>query len=425
MAGTGLGITPEESAPVKIHFFHLMPYPWLPANFKEKYSSVWVDVPSKLFDPERGHHMYNEYLDELEAAADAGFDGICVNEHHSNAYGQMPSPNIMAAALARRTKDTGLVVLGNSLALYNPPIRVAEEIAMLDVISGGRVVAGMPVGTSMDTNFAYGEVPATLRDKYREAHDLIIRAWTEREPFAFNGRFTQLRYVNIWPRPIQKPHPPVWIPGGGSIETWDWCVERNYLYAYLSYFGYLRGLKVFDRYWERVVEMGAEPNPFRSGFLQLICVSDTDAKAEKEYSKHVDYFFNRCLHVADGFADAPGYRTEATIRAGILAQVGQEADLLRVNLKWKDLIEQGYIIAGSPATVRDRLKDMVDRMHLGHLMTLLQIGSMPKDLTLQNIKLFSTKVMPKLKPIWEDKWTDHWWINPMEKASTPGEAIAK
>jgi alkanesulfonate monooxygenase SsuD/methylene tetrahydromethanopterin reductase-like flavin-dependent oxidoreductase (luciferase family) len=85
------------------------------------------------------------------------------------------------------------VVLGNSLALYNPPIRVAEEMAMLDVISGGRFVAGFPVGSSMDANFAYGQTPATLREKYREAHELVIRAWTTPEPFTFNGKYTQLR----------------------------------------------------------------------------------------------------------------------------------------------------------------------------------------------------------------------------------------
>ncbi len=409
---------------MKVHWFHLMPWRWLPEDFKERYRSVWVDIPVELWDSERGHYLYNEYLDELEYAAAAGFDGVCVNEHHSNAYGLMPSPNIMAAALTRRTRETALVVLGNSIALYNPPIRVAEEMAMLDVISGGRLVAGMPVGTSMDTNFAYGQVPATLREKYREAHDLIVRAWTEAEPFVFNGRFTQLRYVNPWPRPLQKPHPPIWIPGGGSIETWDWCVERDYLYAYLSYFGYIRGKKVMDRYWDRVRQLGVEPNPFRGGFLQLVCVSDTDASAEREYARHVDYFFNRCLHIANAFADAPGYRTEATIRAGVLAQVGKYAELVRFDLGWKEFNEQGYIIAGSPETVRERLADMVRSMNLGHLMVLLQIGSMPKELTLKNTQLFAEKVLPTLKPIWEDQWEDRWWVHPLREKARAGEAVA-
>ena len=102
---------------------------------------------------------------------------------------------------------------------------------MLDVISGGRLVAGFPVGTSMDTNYAYGRVPATLRERYAEAHDLIRRAWAADEPFVFNGRFTQLRYANCWPKPVQKPRPPIFIPGGGSVETYDFCIENDYNYS--------------------------------------------------------------------------------------------------------------------------------------------------------------------------------------------------
>jgi alkanesulfonate monooxygenase SsuD/methylene tetrahydromethanopterin reductase-like flavin-dependent oxidoreductase (luciferase family) len=212
-----------------------MPYTELPDDFREKHPSVWVDIHSSLFDPRRAHHMYNDFMDELEFAAECGFDAVCVNEHHSNGYGLMPSPNLIASALARRTTDTALCVMGNSLALYNPPTRVAEEFAMIDVISGGRLIAGFPVGTPMDTCFAFGQNPSMLRDRYYEAHDLVLRAWTEQDTFAFNGRFNQQRYVNIWPRPVQKPHPPIWIPGGGSIETWRWCAEMDHVYAYLSY----------------------------------------------------------------------------------------------------------------------------------------------------------------------------------------------
>ena len=225
---------------MKFSWFHLMPYRWLPEDFRERYHSVWVDLPNALYDPERGHGLYNEYLDMLEYADEMGFDAVGVNEHHQNAYGMMPSPNLMAAALARRTRRAMLLVLGNSIALYNPPIRVAEEMAMLDVISGGRLIAGFPVGTSMDVNYCYGQNPATVRDKYREAHDLIIKAWREPAPFPWNGKYTKLRYVNLWPQPIQKPHPPIWIPGLGSIETWDWCVEHGYNYSYLSFSGYKR-----------------------------------------------------------------------------------------------------------------------------------------------------------------------------------------
>jgi alkanesulfonate monooxygenase SsuD/methylene tetrahydromethanopterin reductase-like flavin-dependent oxidoreductase (luciferase family) len=135
--------------------------------------------------------MYNDFMDELEFAAECGFDAVCVNEHHSNGYGLMPSPNLVDSSLARRTTDTALCILGNSLALYNPPTRVAEEFAMIDCISGGRLIAGFPVGSPMDTCFAYGQNPSLLRERYHEAHDLFIRPWTALDTFAWNGRFNQ------------------------------------------------------------------------------------------------------------------------------------------------------------------------------------------------------------------------------------------
>ena len=256
---------------MKFTWFNLMPWPDLPDDFRETYRSVWVDIPSTLFDPARANAVYHEYMDQLEYADELGFDGIGVNEHHQNGYGIMPSPNIIAAGLARRTSRAAICVIGNSIALYNPPIRVAEEFAMLDCISGGRLVAGFPVGTPMDTNFCYGQIPALTRDKYAEAHDLIMRAWAADEPFAFDGKYNQLRYVNCWPKPIQQPHPPIYIPGGGSIETWDFCLDHDYNYSYLSFGGYLAGKRLLDGYWERVAERGKDESPYRAAFAQIIC----------------------------------------------------------------------------------------------------------------------------------------------------------
>ena len=270
----------------------------------------------------------------------------------------------------------------------------------------------------MDTNFAYGEVPATLRDKYYEGHDLIIQAWTRPEPFSFNGKYTQLRYVNIWPRPVQKPHPPVWIPGGGSLETWDWCLDYDYCYCYLSYFGFIRGSKILKGFWNRCEERGIEPNPYRSGFLQLVAVADTDEAAEREFYPHADYFYNKCLHVYEGFADAPGYRTQRTLRAGFAPQVGDRPAAMRSKLSWKDMVDQGYVIGGSPATVRERLEYAIKELNTGHLMVLCQFGSMPPELARQNTELFAKEIMPHIKPLYND-WEDHWWPQPMAQTAQP------
>ncbi|HZZ68471.1 MAG TPA: LLM class flavin-dependent oxidoreductase [Phenylobacterium sp.] len=405
---------------MKFTWFNLMPWPYLPDDFRETNRSVWVDIDQKLFDPARSHEVYNTYMDLLEYADTLGFDGVGVNEHHQNGYGIMPSPNIIAAGLARRTKDAAIVVLGNSIALYNPPVRVAEEFAMLDCISGGRLVAGFPVGTSMDTNYCYGQIPSLTREKYQEAHDLIIKAWTTREPFAFNGRYNKLRHVNIWPRPIQQPHPPVHIPGGGSVETYDFCIDNTYSYSYLSFSGYLRAQALMSGYWKRVEERGVDKSPYRAGFAQTILVADTDEEAERLYSEHVSYFYNRCLHVYPGFADAPGYRTIKTIQTGALSQYAPPRGGY-AQLTWKELTEQGHVIAGSPETVRQRMEDLIKGLNVGNIFCLMHVGNMPADKCMYSTKLFAEKVMPKLRNMFPDWESDNrFWTTPLAKRVTSG-----
>jgi alkanesulfonate monooxygenase SsuD/methylene tetrahydromethanopterin reductase-like flavin-dependent oxidoreductase (luciferase family) len=370
---------------MKLMWFHLMPYTELPADFKQKHPSIWVDIHSSLFDPKRAHLMYNDFMDELEYAADCGYDAICVNEHHSNGYGLMPSPNLIASSLARRTTDATICVMGNSLALYNPPTRVAEEFAMIDVISGGRLIAGFPVGTPMDGCFAYGQNPSQLRDRYLEAHDLVMKAWQEKETFAFNGRFNQQRYVNIWPRPIQQPHPPIWIPGGGSVETWQWCAEM-------------------DR------------NPYRAGFAQTVCVAESRDQAMDLYTDAAEYFFGRCLHIDPRFAAPPGYTTEATMRFGLTSQVSAAAaKSIARPTEMKDLVDAGYIIIGTPTQVTEQIVDLAENLNVGNLMLLMQFGNMNKDLTRYNTKLVAEKVMPTLKKFYAE-WEHRWWPKPMNNS---------
>jgi alkanesulfonate monooxygenase SsuD/methylene tetrahydromethanopterin reductase-like flavin-dependent oxidoreductase (luciferase family) len=402
---------------MKFHWFNLMPWPHLPADFREKHRSVWVDVDSRLFDPVRGHKVYNDYLDLLEFAGDLGFDGLGINEHHQNAYGLMPSPQLMAATLARRTRKPSILLLGQSIALYDPPTRVAEEMAMVDVISGGRLIAGFPVGTSMDDNYAFGANPATLREKYREAHDLIRRAWADPDVFAWNGRFNKLRYVNLWPRPIQNP-PPIWVPGGGSIETWDFCAEQGYNYSYLSFSGYLRGEQLMRGFWRRMEELGKPFNPYHAAFAQQICVGETDDEAQRLHEPHVRYFFERCLHIWPGFADAPGYRTEATIRAGLATQVAGAAasPVLASQLSWKELVEQGFIVAGSPQSCVEQMKNVANKLKVGHVVCLQHFGDMPTEKCMKNTELFARKVMPELRPIWGE-YEDHWSPRPIPEKS--------
>ena len=418
---------------MKFLWFHSMPYKELPPDFKEKHRSVWVDIPSSLFDPKRAHHMYNEFLDELEYAAECGFDAICCNEHHANGYGLMPSPNLIAAALARRTADAAICVLGNSIALYNPPTRVAEELAMIDCISGGRLIAGFPTGTPMDTTFAYGTNPSQLRERYYEAHDLILRAWTEPDVFAFNGRFNQQRYVNVWPRPIQQPHPPIWIPGAGSVETWRWAAQMDYVFCYLSYYGYKMAQSVMKGFWEEMARLGKDRNPYRAGFAQMVGVAESRSQALDLYSEAAEYFYGRCLHVDPRFAVPPGYVTEATQRAGIESQVKAAAEgkapagstggstatsgAARMQSLARDMqgiVDNGYLIIGSPDEVAEQLNELATTLNVGHLMLLLQFGNLPSETARYNTRLFAEKVIPRLRPLFSE-WENRWWPTPLEQ----------
>ena len=462
---------------MKTAFFHLMPYPELPDDFPETHRSVWVDIDPGLYDPQVGHRAYNDYIDELEYAAAVGFDAVGINEHHSNGYGLMPSPNIIAASLARACPDAKIIVLGDSVALYNPPIRVAEELAMLDNITGGRVVAGFPVGSPMDVIYAYGQNPATVRERYHEGVELITRAWTSDEVFSFNGKYNKLRYVNVWPRPVQKPHPPIWIPGGGSVDTWDWCAENDLVYCYLSYFGYKAGLKTMNGFWNRVKELGKEPNPFQGGFAQFIACAETEAEAWELYREPAEYFFNTCLHVYAGYADPPGYKTPNTVRSGVEGMVERAAREATARaearneataraearneataraearneataraeardaataagadakgsaaakggskgpgsaggnqLSFEQMVEKGYVILGDPTQVTEKIHELCVNLNVGHLMALAHFGNMSKDVVKYNTKLIGEKVLPELRGLFEDQWEDKWWPNPM------------
>jgi alkanesulfonate monooxygenase SsuD/methylene tetrahydromethanopterin reductase-like flavin-dependent oxidoreductase (luciferase family) len=414
---------------MKVSMFHLMPHRELPDDFERRYKSVWVDPPfPELADADRVGQYYNWTLDELVHAARRGFDGICVNEHHQNAYGFMPGPNLMGGALARETQgmDVAIVQMGATLPTTQPPIRIAEEYAMLDCISGGRLVAGMPLGTAMDACQVYGITPVEQRERYYEAHDLILKAWQSPEMFAWNGKYTKLGKVNLWPRPVQKPHPPVWVPGTGSYSTWEFSAKNDHCYCFLSYFGAKAAEQTMAGFWNFVDQFGLKQNPYRAGFLQLVVVADSDAQAERDYARHCEYFYRKCMHIPVHYFGPPGhqdYRSlEKGIRSGLTQKIGQELEAAQ-QYSYRELIEKQFVIAGSPATVREQLIEACRTLRIGNLMVLLQIGSMPHELALRNIDLFTEQVLPHLRPLWDNEpWENEWWPErlrgkPKEQAS--------
>ncbi len=375
---------------MKFFCFHLMPWDRLPDDFEQKYRSAWTWLPNEIYDPEHGGELYNRYLDELLLAEELGFDGVCVNEHHQNAYGTMPSPNLIAAILARQTKRVKIAVIGNALPFYNPPTRVAEEFAMLDCISGGRLIAGMVVGGGPEY-YSFSVNPTFARSMYQEALDLILRAWTEPGPFEHYGQHWKLQNVNPWPRPIQQPHPPIWVPGAGSQETIDFVAQRRYSYMGIPYFHLDFFKKNFDLFREACQKNGYEADPEQTGWLLPIYVAETDEQAWAEYEKHLWYFAHKLLKGLLIFP--PGYTS-----ARSMARIGNALKRFMSSLTTRAEIEEGnYAIVGSPATVRDRLTESLKFLGTGNLLGLFQLGTLPADLTRDSMRLFAEQVMPAVR----------------------------
>jgi alkanesulfonate monooxygenase SsuD/methylene tetrahydromethanopterin reductase-like flavin-dependent oxidoreductase (luciferase family) len=347
-------------------------------------------APNSLYDPAKGHDLYQEYIETLAYAEELGFDGVCVNEHHQNAYGLMPSPNLIAAALTQRTRRIKLAVIGNALPLYNPPLRVAEEFAMLDVLSGGRLIAGMVVGGGPEY-FAYNVNPTYARERFREALDLIVKAWTEPGPFLWKSKHYFFKYVNPWPRPLQQPHPPIWIPGVGSLETIEFVAGRRYAYMGIPYFHIDTFRRVFAQFREACEKAGYTPRPEQMGWGVPIYVAETDAQARREFEPHFWYFTRNLLKGIT--LTPPGY----TSPRSALALLKNRGQFLSEQQTW-DQVEKGvFAIVGSPVAVRQQLEQYQKELGAGVILTGCQAGSLPHELARKSMELLAREVIPGIR----------------------------
>jgi alkanesulfonate monooxygenase SsuD/methylene tetrahydromethanopterin reductase-like flavin-dependent oxidoreductase (luciferase family) len=375
---------------MRFFFFHLMSWPYLPDDFEEHYDSAWIWCPNALFDPVKGGKLYNDYIDTIVYAEELGFDGVCVNEHHQNAYGLMPSPNLIGSILARETKRVKIAVIGNALPLYNPPIRVAEEFAMIDCISGGRLIAGFVVGGGPEY-YSYAINPAEARDRFREAHDLIMQAWTEPGPFRFFSKHYKLNYVNPWPRPIQKPHPPIWVPGVGSLETMEFVAKHRYAYMGIPYFHIKVFKKIFEQFDEACAKEGYKPSAEQKGCAIPIYVAETDEQARREFEPSLWYFSKKLLKGID--ISPPGY---TSVKSAMNILKNQDKFLAYID-SWKQIEEGMFAIVGSPDTVREKLSYFIKEVGAGNILTGCQIGALNHEQTRRSMKLLAEEVMPYVR----------------------------
>jgi alkanesulfonate monooxygenase SsuD/methylene tetrahydromethanopterin reductase-like flavin-dependent oxidoreductase (luciferase family) len=377
---------------MKFYFMHLMPYAELDLDYDQKHNSAWVTLPNSYYDPKRGHVLYNRYLDELTYADVLGFDGVCVNEHHQNAYGLMPVPGVMAGALARSTKNCKIAVLGRALPLLNNPLTVAEEFAMLDNISGGRLIAGFVRGIGAEYH-VFGANPAESHDRFHEAHDLILQAWTQPGPTTFEGKHYHFEYVNLWPRMYQQPRPPIWIPSQGSSETIEWAAHPDRRYTYLQTFTPVAMLAKYMQMYKDVARRhGYEPTEDQLGWSVPLYVAETDEIARREAKEHIENFLNKFLRMPREMLLPPGYLSLKSMM-GVMKAKGS----IGMKQTIDDVIDKGMFICGSPATVREKLEEYQTQIGFGHLLTLLQFGTLPAELTKKNMEIYANEVMGPLR----------------------------
>src|SRR5499426_3321459 len=209
---------------MKVFVFDLLAYGENLDHLKNGGQELPYPLSKQHFMADVAVRTYAEHLEAWEELDRLGYDGVGFNEHHCSPYGLMNSPNLMAAAAAQRTKRLKLLIYGNLLPLHQP-LRLAEELAMLDCLSKGRLISGFARGIPREYN-VYKVPLADSRARFEEAWEIIRRAWTE-EVFSYEGRFWSYREVAIWPRPVTQPHPPVWVPIVGSQESIEFAGRHD------------------------------------------------------------------------------------------------------------------------------------------------------------------------------------------------------
>ncbi|MBV8775412.1 MAG: LLM class flavin-dependent oxidoreductase [Deltaproteobacteria bacterium] len=392
-------------------------------------------VPNTFYDPEVGARYYNEYIDEAVYAEELGFDAIMLNEHHGTPFCMGAVMNVEAAILARVTKKARIVLLGNPLPVLKHPLRMAEELAMIDLISKGRLVPGWVRGAGSEQIFNNAN-PAYNREYFNEAHDVVIAAWTRPGPFRWEGKHFNYRYINPWVLPYQKPHPPIWIPGVISTETVIWCAEHRYPYIGLGT-ALHSTVELWNLYQQTAAREGYLAGPENFGYLQQIHVSDTEEKAQEE-GKAALFGGGAANFSRPEWTLPPGYNSkEATRRLarqateyGFLgitseklaeSQRGEKRDpneakgqtrerLMRGEVSIEEAKQKIYaqyqkaqdglqIIIGTPKTVIPKLKLILEVLRPGVMGLFQAQGPLTTEQRMNSIRLMGQEVLPALREI--------------------------
>jgi len=373
---------------MKFNYFHLMP--WTADNKPEQ---EWP-VSNRNFVPEKGRELYRDYIDTMAYAEECGFDWVGCNEHHFSPYGLMSNCNIVGSVLIQKTRNVRIAMCGNLLPLLNP-IRVAEEYAMLDVMSGGRLIAGFMRGIPHEY-VAYNINPDESWERLAEAHDLIIKCWTETEPFGWEGKYYQYRAVSIWPRPYQQPHPRI-LMSASNPESARFAAERRAIMGMVMLPDLDAAKESIRVYKETARAHGWEPGPDDILIGAHTCVSENADEAKAYFSEGLKYFYDV---LAGGPRTAQRLVVQKTRYYENTEEMNKRIASRRAVLKEttiEERMEKGMVLCGTPDMVVDQIKRMSKELGHGVMNINMKIGNIPDPIVRKSMKLWGDHVAPHVR----------------------------
>ena len=344
---------------------------------------IWP-LSGEHYSSEAGVRSMQVTFDQFRCADEFGFDWVTVAEHHYSGFSLTPNPMVMAGALSQIVHRAKIAILGPTLPILNP-VRVAEELAMIDTMSGGRLVAGMMRGTPNEY-VTYNINPSESRERFAEAMHLIRRAWTETRPFGWLGRYYQYRTISIWPRPVQQPHPPLYM-SGSSPEAGEFAA-RNRIGIGFAFTTVPLAKSAVQHYRACARDAGWEPEADNVIYRAMFHVADTDEQAFADMSTLPPRIslVDQNKAIAEGVRQSDYYGADA---------MGQRQRTSRREIT--DRIALGQVIVGGPDTVFAQVKRIRDELGAGVLD--LVVGAQLGERTLYSIELFGAKVLPRMREL--------------------------
>ncbi len=396
-----------------IMYFTERPYPYVPEDELIKNGGAW-GLPNTLFDPVKGGELHNRFFDEKVYAEEVGFDGLMLNEHHGTPFCMGAVMDVEAAILARITKRAKIILLGNPLPIVANPLRLAEELAEIDMISGGRLVPGFVRGAGTE-QLSNNANPAFNRELFNEAHDVIIKAWTTPGPFRYEGKHFHYRYINPWALPIQKPHPPIWVPGIVSPETLVWCAKHRYPFIALATF-LEPTVEMWNIYAEAAAQEGYQAGPENFGYLQQVFVAESEEKAQ-ELGK--SFMYGGLTFGRPEWMFPPGYNSKAATKRlahqFIDPETGDQAlrffGIFEQSANLSEVKQQIYgkeyqarqrnlqLIVGTPKTVLPKIRKIIEILRPGIFGFWHHEASplMTHEDTMRSLRLLGEEVLPAVR----------------------------